>query len=763
MVAGSTLQGTVERVVFRNPETLYTVLRVRTSAREEATVVGPLPDVAGGASIRVEGEWVRDRRFGEQFRARTCEILPPSSADGIRRYLGSGLVEGIGPVLARRLVARFGPDTLRVISEDPGRLREVEGIGEKRAREIEKALASQRSVAEILSFLQGHGVGAAQALRIHRRYGEEAVRILKENPYRLATEVHGIGFKTADSLAARLGLATDSPERAVAGVLHVLREAAADGHTCLPFPELLRLAASLLGIGTEGIREAIRSRIETNDLVVEDLPGPPGRPPAGEEDRRIYLPALHTSELGTALALRRLLEAPPAPPLADAAAVERAARGVGIALTPAQRAAVVQALREPVSVLTGGPGVGKTTVVRLLVEVARREGLRILLACPTGRAAKRLSELAGAPASTLHRLLGFEPRSGRFARNNRDPLAADLLVVDETSMLDIVLAYHLLRATRPPTRVLFAGDADQLPSVGPGNFLRDLVSSGRVPVARLVEIFRQRSDSSIVANAHRILRGEMPRFAPRSEELSDFYFVERDEPGEALEAVRRILLERIPEAFRLDPRSDVQVIAPMYRGEVGVDNLNRVLRDALNPSGPALEAGGRVFRAGDRVIALRNDYEKEVFNGDTGRIAALEPGQGRLFVRFSDRTVAYERGDLEDLSLAYAVSVHRAQGSEYPAVVIPLVTAHYLLLRRSVLYTAVTRAKGLVVLVGSRRALALAVRNDGEVRRHSCLGERLRFPPAAPPAWTGRSKEGDPQSGIRVVSPGASPPPPDDP
>ncbi|HET6204219.1 MAG TPA: ATP-dependent RecD-like DNA helicase [Planctomycetota bacterium] len=733
MVAGATLEGTVERIVFRNPETHYTVLRVRVSGRGEATVVGALPSLAGGESIRIGGEWETDRRFGDQFRARTCEVLPPSSAEGIRRYLGSGFVQGIGPVLARRLVARFGAGTLQVIAEEPARLREVAGIGEKRAGGIERALAAHRSVAEILSFLQGHGVGAAQALRIHRRYGEEAVRRIRENPYRLATEVQGVGFKTADALAAHLGIAGDSPERATAGVLHVLREAAADGHTCLPFPDLLGRAGRLLETPEERIREAIRSGIETSDLVVEGRPLLPSTSPGGEEDRRVFLRSLHTSELGTALALRRLLEAPPSPPLAGAAAVEQAAAAGGIALSTPQRAAAVLALREPVSVLTGGPGVGKTTLVRLLVEVARRNGIRVLLASPTGRAARRLSEVAGAPASTVHRLLGFDPGSGRFARDNRHPLEADLVVVDETSMLDVVLAYHLLRATRPPTRVLLAGDADQLPSVGPGNVLRDLAASGRVPVSRLDEIFRQRSDSSIVANAHRILRGEMPVFAPKGRGLSDFYFVERADPADVLSTVRRILVERIPKAFRLDPRRDVQVIAPMYRGEVGVDNLNRALRDALNPRGPALEAGGRLFRVGDRVIALRNDYEKEVFNGDTGRVAAVEPERGALVVQFEDRAVPYERADLEDLAPAYAVSVHRAQGSEYPAVVVPLVTSHYLLLRRSVLYTAVTRARRLVVLVGSRRALSLAVRNDAEVRRHSLLAERLRLGAVPPP------------------------------
>jgi exodeoxyribonuclease V alpha subunit len=665
----------------------------------------------------LSGRWVQDRKYGEQFRSTGFVTIQPSTLVGIEKYLGSGMVRGIGPVMARRLVERFGLATLEIIESEPERLAEVEGIGPVRRNRIQEAWVEQREIKEVMVFLQSHGVTASYAGRIYKEYGARAIGVVRENPYRLATDIHGIGFLTADRIAARLGVPRDSPLRAEAGVLHVLGRMSDEGHVYAPASRLVEEAREILDLEATLVEEAVDRLARQGAVVCEALP-------AGE--RAVYGAALHAAESGLAAAVRHLVAAPSRSVAVDA---ERALawfeKKQSLTLAPRQREAVTGALHRKALVITGGPGTGKTTLVNAVIRILEAKGVRILLCAPTGRAAKRMTETTSREARTLHRLLEFNPRSGQFERNGERLLEADLIIVDEVSMVDLPLAHHLLRAIPATCRLVLVGDVDQLPSVGPGNVLGDLIRSESVDVVRLTEIFRQAEESRIVVNAHRVNRGEMPILAGSGVE-SDFFFIERDEPESIVETVKSLLRERIPARFRLDPVDDIQVLTPMNRGLLGAGRLNTELQALLNPEGPSLKRGGRVFRVGDKVMQIRNNYDLEVFNGDIGRVTGLDEEGGELEVTFDGGPLAYAAGQMDELVHAYACSIHKAQGSEYPCVIIPFHTQHYVMLRRNLLYTGITRGRRLVIVVGSKRALALAVRNDRVELRYTRLTDRLQ-------------------------------------
>jgi exodeoxyribonuclease V alpha subunit len=717
------IEGVLHRILFRNDERGYAVAEVTLGSGENVTIKGHLLGAHMGEQVRVSGDWETHSRFGRQVRARSVEVLPPSTAAGVTAYLGSGLVKGIGPALAARIVEALGDRAIEIIEGDPRQLRKVSGIGSKKAKSISEAIAAQKGLREFVAFLAGHGISARIAQRIWNHYGGDSLRFVRENPYRLADEVWGFGFRKADEIAGKLGLPPDSIERARAGVVFTLSEAAGSGHTCVPAEELVIRAEQLLQAADAPVRRALEQAEAEKAVVRETLPS---EAIGGEPESYIYLPQLLAAERVVAKQIGRLMSARVPPPLAHPDAVDAAAAKVKLTLDPRQREAVVAALSERMLVITGGPGVGKTTITRLAVDLAVARGKTVLLASPTGRAARRLAEATRREATTLHRLLEFNPHTARFGRNDQNPLIANWIIVDESSMLDISLAAHLLRAIVPPTRVVFLGDANQLPSVGPGNFLHDLIESGRVPVVRLMRVFRQGAASAIVEGAHRILEGEIPEFTENPTGASgDFYFIERDEPFDVLKTLLHVVTERIPRRFSLDPRAQVQVISPMYRGDVGVDRINRELRESLNPSGPSVGAGDRLYRIGDRVMVTKNDINRDVFNGDVGFVKELKFAERAIAVDFGDKTVEFTEAQLGDVVPAYAISVHRSQGSEYPAVVIPLVTQHFVMLRRPLLYTAVTRAKKLCCIIGSRRALEIAVRDPRQEERFTLLRRRL--------------------------------------
>lgn len=717
------LQGTIERFTFRNPDTGWAVVRLcEEGSGKLVTAVGPMAQLGEHQRLKITGKQIEHPRFGVQVQVDTFEAINPSTAEGIEAYLGSGLVKGIGPATAKKIVAVFGADTLRIVEEDPEQLRRVPRLGERRIRDLCEAVTAQKDLQNVIVFLRTHGLGPGLAARIVRRYGANASALVQANPYRLADEVVGIGFRIADRLAGQMGIAPEAPERLDAALEFCLQQATREGHCYVPEEDLVHRTAELLSCAEEGLRARLPELARIGRLVRQLPPGPV----LLHEDPRpiVYPRLLAAAEDGVARALDGLLTAPrqplPCRPLPAIAWFERVS---GMALPEGQKDALQRALTDPVSVITGGPGVGKTTIVRALVQILGQKELPLLLAAPTGRAAKRLEESTGHPASTLHRLLEYTHGTGKFARNAENPLEGAMLVVDEMSMLDIVLAYALLRAVPPTMSLVLVGDRNQLPSVGPGNVLADILRSGRVATTSLTQIFRQQRGSDIVRIAHGILHGEVPESGGDG---SDFYFVEAKNSAHARALVRELVTQRIPKRFSLDPRNDVQVLCPMYRGETGADVLNRDLQDLLNPGQIEIERGGKHFRVGDKVMQVRNDYDREVWNGDVGRIAHIDTGAAKVFVSFPERGQEYRFEDLGDLLPAYAISVHRSQGSEYPAVVLPVTTDHFLMLRRSVLYTAITRGKQLVVLVGSRKALEMAVKNDDDGQRFSGLCERLR-------------------------------------
>jgi exodeoxyribonuclease V alpha subunit len=717
------LNGTVEAISFRAEDTGYTVCRVAIPGRSDtATVVGNCAAIWIGETLRAEGRWTRHHQHGLQFQAETIACIAPTSEKGIERYLASGMIRGIGKVMAQRLVAKFGADTLRVIEKESARLEEVDGIGPTRRKMIKDSWIEQKAVRDIMIFLQGHGVGTAQSARIYRAYGGQAIALISENPYRLCRDVWGIGFQTADKVAMSVGVPKESPLRAQSGLIHVLQTMTDEGHCYANAVELTLQAQALLDIPAEILQSALESEISRGALV--------------REASRVYLPHLFKAECEVAESLRRLRETPIAfkPIIVDKALPWAEAR-MKIAFAPMQADALRTALSEKVAIITGGPGVGKTTIIRALVDVYSARSLAVILAAPTGRAAKRMDEATGHEAKTIHRLLEVQPHGGGFARNADNPLEGDVFILDEVSMVDLPLMHAFLNALPDPATLILVGDTDQLPSVGPGNVLRDLIESGTIPCKTLTTIFRQQEGSLIIRNAHHVNDGEALEL-PERNDRSDFFFVECLSPEDVIHRMKEIVTSRIPKRFGFDPMDDIQVLTPMRRNALGSENLNLVLQEALNPPGPPeIRRYGRPYRKGDRLMQIRNNYDKGVFNGDIGRLIKVDTEEQQVVVDFDGVAVPYELSELDELAHAYACSIHKSQGSEYPAVVILLTTQHYRLLQRNLLYTAITRGRKLVCLIGSQKAVGIAIRNNEIRLRRTTLRQRLTGDFRVDPDW----------------------------
>ena len=696
------------------------MLRVKVRGqRELVTVLGSLPSVSAGEWLTAKGWWVRDKEHGLQFKAAVLKAVPPTTSEGVERYLAGGFVKGVGPVLAKKLVGHFGAEVLAVIGNNPADLESVDGIGPKRRERIANAWQEGMQIREIMLFLHSHGVSTGRAVRIFKTYGNLAIQTVQENPYTLAKEIHGIGFATADQIAQSVGIPRDSQNRARAGIDHVLLAATSEGNCALPLEKLKAAAVKLLEVPVETIEQALSQMLTSGSLLQEEIDGEP----------LVFLPHLRRAEEGIATKIKRLARAGVTyPKIEFDKAIAWCEQKTGKTLAPSQCEALRTALTSRVAIITGGPGVGKTTLVNSILLILSAKKVKCLLCAPTGRAAKRLTETTGLEGKTIHRLLEIAPATGRFQRNEDKPLECDLLIVDETSMVDVLLLYALLRALPKTSGLILVGDVDQLPSVGPGNALRDLIDCGAVPVVRLTEVFRQAASSRIITNAHLIRQGKMPELRT-AESGSDFHFVERDSPEEIAATLVRLVQDRIPKGHQLDPIRDIQVLCPMNRGSIGVRELNIVLQGALNPARhgePAAERFGWRFQVRDKVIQTENNYKKEVFNGDIGVIEKIDAVEQEVSIRFEDRLVTYDYGELDEVSLAYAVTIHKSQGSEFPAVVIPVAMQHFMLLQRNLIYTGITRAKRLLVIVGQKKALGLAIRNDQSHKRYSGLRNSLQ-------------------------------------
>ena len=715
-----TIEGQIERVTFFNEQNGFAVLRVHVRGqRDLVTVLGSLPAVNGGEWLLARGDWVRDPEHGLQFRAESLAAQAPTSREGIEKYLGSGLIKGIGPVLAKKLVTKFGEKVFDIIDGHSARLEEVDKVGPERRRRIKAAWSEQKVVREIMVFLHAHGASSSRAVRIYKTYGEQAIEVVRGNPYQLARDIHGIGFKTADGIAACLGIGPDSPLRAAAGLRHALHEAGKDGHCGLPEADLVSQTAGLLEIDETITGDALARSLASEEVERETAGG----------ETLVYLPGMRHAEAGIARRIAALADQPSAFPAIDLdSAVPWYEARAGRQLSTTQRDALARLMRSRVFIITGGPGVGKTTLLDAVLSILRAKKVRCRLCAPTGRAAQRLSEATGLEARTIHRLLEFGPGGKGFLRNEQNLLDGDLLVVDECSMVDVPLMHSLLRALPPAASLLLVGDVDQLPSVGPGLVLRHLIESRRVPTARLTEVFRQAAESRIITNAHRINAGDLPEVEPGAGDTSDFYYIERDEPDRIAQTLAELVGKRIPQKWGFDAARDIQVLCPTNRGPIGARQLNARLQETLNPRRPedaVAEKFGWQFRPRDKVIQTQNNYDKEVYNGDLGFVERIDPEESELTVRFESRTVVYAFGELDELSPAYAITIHKSQGSEFPAVVIPLAMSQYLLLQRNLLYTGITRGRKLVVIVGQRSALGTAVRQQSSGSRHSGLLARL--------------------------------------
>ena len=716
------LSGTVERVTFHTEDTGYSVLKVKVKGRHEpVTVTGKVPLIHEGEVIKAEGEWVNVAEYGRQFKAEQIETTAPNSREGIEKYLASGLIEGIGPVYAKKLVEKFGEEVFEVIEQNSARLQEVPGVGKKRRIEIKSSWEKQKSVREIMVFLHRHGISTGKAVKIFQQYGANSMETVAQNPYQLARDIHGIGFKTADGIAQRTGIAPDSEARLRAGLFHLLLAAGSEGHTALPHDILLTKATELLGVPVELITIVLAAAVASTELRQETI----------EDTVLIFPPHLARAEEEIARRLQKLAALPAAYPAMEAEkALTWVQRNTGKELAPGQAEAVRQALTRRVLIITGGPGVGKTTILQSILRILSAKGVQPVLAAPTGRAARRMSDSTGLEAKTIHRLLEFAPGGEGFKKNASSPLTGDLFVLDETSMVDVALMASFLRAVPETGHLLLVGDVDQLPSVGPGTVLKDLIDSGTLPVARLTEVFRQAAESAIIKAAHSINEGKIPWVAKPAPPGCDFHFIERDTPEAIAETIVHLARERIPQAFRMDPIQDIQVLCPMNRGLLGTGNINQLLQEALNPPGdwtkPECERYGLTFRQGDKVIQTRNNYDKDVFNGDIGRITGIQADPLEVLVEFEDgRQAVYESGDVDELRPAYAITIHKSQGSEFPAVIIPVSTQHFVMLQRNLLYTGVTRGRRLVILVGDPKALGMAVRTVGAAKRWGGLRHRL--------------------------------------
>lgn len=705
------LSGFIDHIIFSSEETGFTVARLKTPRQQDhITVVGSLPGVNPGETLHCKGIWKHHPRHGRQFEIQSYELTAPVDLQGIQRYLESGMVKGVGPVYAERIVKEFGVKTLEVIDKTPRRLTEVPGLGMKRVEKIIACWSEQKGIRNVMIFLQAHKVRPSLAQKIFRRYGEESIDKVKENPYSLAKEIFGIGFKSADELAQNLGIAKDSPLRIKAGIEHVLWELSNDGHVCYPKEDFIPAAKEILEVEGTLIAEQVTALELDGHIMVEELEGIP----------HLWVRPLYNAEWGIARELKRIQEAPCniRPVLLDKA-IEWAQEKHRIRFAKEQKVAIRKSLEEKVHIITGGPGTGKSTITRAILSITSRVTDKITLAAPTGRAAKRMTEITGKKAFTIHSLLEFDFNEGGFKRNRDNPLAARLLIIDEASMIDTQLMYHLLKAIPDDTRVIFIGDIDQLPSVGAGNVLKDLIESETLPVTRLKWIFRQGKGSRIVANAHRINAGYFPE--TDHEQGSDFVFFNVESPDEILAKIISLIEKHIPEKFPFDSIDDIQVLSPMKKGIIGTDNINYALQQRLNPQELALERMGRHFHLNDKVMQIRNNYDKKVHNGDVGRISAIDLEAQELKVSFDGKEVTYDFSDIDELMLAYAVSIHKYQGSECPCVIIPVHTSHFKLLFRNLLYTGITRGKKLVILLGTKKALAIAVKTDNVKTRHTGL------------------------------------------
>ncbi len=705
------LSGIVERITYVNEESGYTVAKIRSKGFFDLVpIVGNMPSINVGATVSLKGQWRMDRKYGKQFAVEHFEEKIPATLAGIEKYLGSGLIKGIGPVNAKRIVKAFKEDTIRVIEEEPDRLLEVDGIGSKRVEMIKKAWQEQKEIKNIMLFLQSHGVSTSFGVKIFKVYGEKSIEIVRENPFRLADDIWGIGFMTADRIAEKLGFDKNSYERCRAGILYVLNQLSNDGHCFATREQLVEETIKILDLERENIEGTLNRMVEDRTLIQD-------------EDAALYLPAFYHSEKGVA---KRIVEIASSPSLFQSRhpddLIGRIEKKNRIQYDEVQKEAIRTALRSKLMVLTGGPGTGKTFTTLGIISAFKELQARIFLAAPTGRAAKRMTEATGMESKTIHRLLEYKPPEG-YMRNQDTPLECDVLIIDETSMVDIILMYNLLKAVPDEAVLILVGDVDQLPSVGAGNVLLDIIDSGRVNVVRLTRIFRQARGSMIITNAHRINEGQFPYL--RGGRGRDFFFIEEDDPAGVVEQIRQLCAERLPGYYKVDPVDDIQVLCPMQRGETGAQNLNMVLQEALNPGFLSVKYGGTTFKVRDKVMQIKNNYDKNVFNGDIGRITAIDPEERNLIISFDGTQVEYDYTELDEVVLSYAVTVHKSQGSEYPIVVAPLTTQHYMMLQKNLFYTCVTRAKRVFVLVGSKRAIGIAVRNSNISKRNTMLARRI--------------------------------------
>ena len=713
-----TLSGLIERVTFHNPETGFCVLKVKVKGHKDLiVVVGACAVVTAGEWIEAGGAWIQDRQYGQQFKALTLRATPPTTLEGIEKYLGSGMIKGIGPVYASKLVKAFGEEVFAVIEEDSERLKEVSGIGPHRREKIIAGWAAQKAIRDIMLFLHSHGISTARAVRIYKTYGDKAIELIRQNPYRLAQDIRGIGFVSADKIAMSLGIEKSSIIRCRSGISYALGKATDEGHCGLPTPILLKSCQELLEVEGSLISQALVLELQQGNVVKDTI----------KTTECIFLGSLYVSERGIAERLGILREGPlPWPQIDAVKAIEWVEEKHSIALSVTQKQALKQALQAKVMIITGGPGVGKTTLLRSLLKILRAKQVNILLAAPTGRAAKRLEETTGLEARTIHRLLEMNPIAGGFSKNDENPLECDLVVVDEASMLDVPLFNALLKAIPPRAALFLVGDADQLPSVGPGQVLADMIASKSLPCIHLTEVFRQAASSTIVSVAHTINRGILPKLQGYGLD-SDFFFLEANEPEEALNLIVDLTTRRLPEKLGLNPLNDIQILSPMARGMVGARTLNLELQKALNPPNEhSLQKFGWSFSIRDKVMQIQNNYQKEVYNGDIGIIKHIDKEEGEMVITFDGRDIIYDVNELDEIVLSYAMTIHKSQGSEYPAVIIPLMTQHYTMLQKNLVYTAITRGKSLVILVGQKKALAIAVKNNKATRRWSMLEQRIR-------------------------------------
>jgi len=709
-----TLKGTLERIVYENSETGYTIARFtsREYPNELLTAIGNLMSANPGETLLLQGEWVNNPQYGRQFKIEKYETVMPATVVGIKKYLGSGLIKGIGPVMASRIVSHFGMDTIDIIEKSPRKLAQVPGIGSKRISMVMQAWKEQREIKNIMLFLQSHNVSTSHAVKIYKTYENESISVVRENPYQLADDIYGIGFKTADTIAQNLGMKKDSPNRIMAGIEYVLNQQADEGHVYLPEGELVAESCKILEANPEQIRNGIAGLLVKEAVVIED--------------DAIFLAPFYYAEVGVANGIARLIQTQSHGqiPYNIEKTISEVERMMNIRLAENQKEAIKKALDCKVMILTGGPGTGKTTTILGIIRLFEQLDRNITLACPTGRAAKRLSEVTGREAKTIHRLLEYSPMGNAFKRNQENPLDTDVVIIDEVSMVDLILMNNLVKAIPRTATLILVGDIDQLPSVGAGNILRDLIDSECVEVVRLTEIFRQAQQSMIITNAHQINKGIYPQLTGRKNR--DFFFIEEEDPEKAAALIQNLICRRLPNHYNYHPIDDIQLICPMRRGIVGIDNFNRLLQDTLNKNSENLPRGGQNFRIGDKVMQIRNNYDYEVFNGDIGRITKVNTVDQKITVKYPEKSVDYDIADLNELVLAYAITVHKSQGSEYKSVVIPLLTQHYMMLQRNLVYTGITRAKELVVIVGTKKALGMAIRNNKVVRRYTGLAERLR-------------------------------------